>query len=298
MTTPARSRELRLVPIDRIDVLNPRERSPEGFSEIVENIRAIGLKKPISVTPRAGDDGAERFLLVCGEGRLKAFKELGETRIPALVIAASDEDAFIMSITENIARRRYRALEQISGIARLHNLGYSASRIAEKTGLSPKYASSLVLLIEHGEERLLAAVQQGRIPVTVAVAIAGAGDSDKAVQEALQEAYESGDLRGSQLMDARKLIQSRQLFGRSAGYRSLKKSISITSTSLVRAYQKEVQRQTIMVRRAMSAQERLLFITGALRQLIADDSLITLLRAEGLDTLPKYLGDRIAEAHL
>lgn len=298
MTAPTRARELRLVPVDRIDVLNPRDRNTEGFREGVENIRAIGLKKPISVTPRAGDDGAERFLLVCGEGRLKAFKELGESRIPALVITASDEDAFIMSITENIARRKYRALEQISGIARLHNMGYPAPRIAEKTGLSPKYVSSLVLLIEHGEERLLAAVQQGRVPISAAVAIAGAGDSDKAIQEALHEAYESGTLRGNQLLETRKLIQSRQLFGRSAGYRSLRKATNITSTSLVRAYQKEVQRQTILVRRAMSAQERLLFITGALRQLISDDSFITLLRAEGLDTLPKYLGDRVVEAHM
>ena len=110
MTSPSVP-DLKMVPLDRIDVLNPRERNPEIFAKIVENIRAIGLKKPITVTPRPGTDGAERYVLVCGEGRLTAFRTLGETRIPALVVEASDEDAHLMGLSENIARRKYRALE-------------------------------------------------------------------------------------------------------------------------------------------------------------------------------------------
>ncbi|MBM1222847.1 hypothetical protein JQU17_21790 [Ponticoccus sp. SC2-23] len=39
-----------LVPIDQIEVLNSRDRNMKVFEEIVENIRAIGLKKPITVT--------------------------------------------------------------------------------------------------------------------------------------------------------------------------------------------------------------------------------------------------------
>src|SRR5688500_1915025 len=107
MTTVKMPKNIRMVPIDRIEVLNHRERNAKAFEEIAGNIQTIGLKKPISVTPRTAADGAESFLLVCGEGRLKAFKALGEKEIPALVIAASDEDAFIMSLAENIARRQY-----------------------------------------------------------------------------------------------------------------------------------------------------------------------------------------------
>jgi ParB family chromosome partitioning protein len=88
MNSDANVRELRMVPIDRIDVLNPRERNVKVFDEIVSNIRALGLKKPITVTPRAGKDGEERYLLVCGEGRMKAFKILGEQSIPALISTA------------------------------------------------------------------------------------------------------------------------------------------------------------------------------------------------------------------
>ena len=75
-----------LVPIDRIEVLNSRDRNMKVFEEIVENIRTIGLKKPITVTEREGADGTTAYLLVCGEGRLNAFRLLGETHIPALVV--------------------------------------------------------------------------------------------------------------------------------------------------------------------------------------------------------------------
>lgn len=108
MTPKHRNSEIRMIPVDRIDILNPRDRNKRVFDEIVGNIKAIGLKKPITVTPRMGDDDQERYLLVCGEGRLNAFRNLGEATIPALVISVSDEDAFIMSLAENIARRQCR----------------------------------------------------------------------------------------------------------------------------------------------------------------------------------------------
>lgn len=93
MTEKMEPGEMRMIPIDLIDVLNPRERNKGVFDEIVGNIRAIGLKKPITVTPRPGPDGTERFLLICGEGRMKAFRSLGEKTIPALVVTVSDENA-------------------------------------------------------------------------------------------------------------------------------------------------------------------------------------------------------------
>ena len=73
------------VPISRIEVLNSRDRNMKVFEEIVDNIRCIGLKKPITVTERPGQDGQISYHLVCGEGRLNAFRILGETHIPARV---------------------------------------------------------------------------------------------------------------------------------------------------------------------------------------------------------------------
>ena len=64
-------------------------------------MQPLGLKKPITVAERQGNDGAPRYVLVCGEGRLNAFRILRESHIPALVVDVSDEDAFIMSLARS-----------------------------------------------------------------------------------------------------------------------------------------------------------------------------------------------------
>ncbi|QBQ95907.1 ParB/RepB/Spo0J family partition protein [Paraburkholderia pallida] len=293
MSQQGRPAVVRMIPVDQIEVINPRERNSRVFAEIVDNIKAIGLKKPIVVTPRATANGIERYLLVCGEGRLKAFRALGESNIPALVVSVSDEDAFIMSLTENIARRQYRALELLAGIRDLQERGYAPKAIAEKTGLSTQYVQGILMLLRHGEERLVIAVEKGKIPLNAALSIVGAGDSDEAIQAALQDAYDSGKLRGRQLMDARRIIERRKVLGRMAGRNMPRKAPDVTSSSLVRTYQREVGRQKAMVKKAEFTQQRLLFVVGALRQLFADENFVNLLRAEGLATLPKYLAERV-----
>ena len=185
-----------MVPIDRIEILNSRDRNEKVFSEIVDNIRDIGLKKPITVTPREGDDGKPKYLLVCGEGRLNAFSLLGEDHIPALVVNVSDEDALIMSLAENIARRGYRPLEILSDIEALRKRGHDADDITAKTGLSAKYVKDIVFLLDQGEVRLIEGVQRGTIPLTTALEIAKAKDDDEQLGELLQEAYEDGQLKG------------------------------------------------------------------------------------------------------
>lgn len=293
MTLKHRNSEIRMIPVDRIDILNPRDRNKRAFDEIVGNIKAIGLKKPITVTPRPGDDGQERYLLVCGEGRLSAFRNLGEATIPALVVSVSDEDAFIMSLAENIARRQCRPLEILAGIKQLRDKGYSPKEIATKTGLTQVYVTGILTLLQQGEERLLVAVEKGRVPLNAALTIVGAGDDDMAVQAALQEAYECGKLRGRQLMEVRKIIERRQTLGRSMARATRRKPIDVSTSGLVRTYQREVERQKIIVKKAEITQQRLLFVVSALRQFFGDENFINLLRAEGLDSLPEYLADRV-----
>ncbi len=285
--------DLQMIPINLIDVLNPRDRNSRVFDEIIGNIKTIGLKKPVTVTPRKDADGNERFLLICGEGRLKAFKALGESTIPAMVVHVSDEDGFIMSLAENIARRQGRTLELLAGIEQLREQGYDKKAIALKTGLGVDYVYGILQLLKNGEERLLIAVEGGRIPLNVALTIAGTGNNDKDVQTALQEAYENGQLRGNHLIQARKVIEKRRSLGRSIARGAPRKVPDVTSSSLIRTYQNEVGRQKLMVKKAEFAHQRLLFVVEAMRQLLADENFTNLLRAEGLETLPKYIAERV-----
>ncbi len=286
-------RRVVMLPCDQIQVLNPRDRNQRGFESIVESIRSVGLKKPIIVTRRPDTDGRPGYALVCGEGRLTAFRVLGETQIPALVVEASDEEAYIMSLVENIARRQYRPLEILGSIKQLSERGYSPTDIGKKTALSAPYVSGILNLLNSGEERLLMAVEKGMVPLNTALDIVGAGEDDAALQTAMQEAYESGALRGSKLTKVRRILERRRTLGPSVGRAIKRKRTNISSSSLVRVYEKEVERKKLILRKADLTQKRLLFVASALRQLLSNEHFVNLLRAEQLDVMPLYLAERV-----
>ncbi len=53
----------------------------------------------------------------------------------------------------------------------------------------------------------------------------------------------------------------------------------MSSEALVRAYEKEADRQRPMIKKAEVTQNRFLFVIEAMRQLLADENFVTLLRA-------------------
>jgi len=279
------------VPLDKIAVINPRARNRKVFEGIVKNIGQVGLKRPITVIRKTGADG-DSFDLVCGQGRLEAYKALGQTEIPALIVEATEEDGLVMSLVENIARRQHRAIDLLHDIEGMKRRGYSEEQIALKTDLTVEYVRGVIRLIEGGEDRLLRAVESGAIPVSVAIQIAESEDGD--VQEALQQAYESGELKGKKITIARQLIEQRRRRGKTFGGPSGKKAGGkLSPSALIRTYQQDVERKRQMVRKAEATRDRLTFVVQALRTLFADDGLMTVLRAEGLDTLPRNLASRL-----
>ena len=147
-----RSGKISTIPISAITVLSSRERSQAGFKELVASIANLGLKKPITVSNRTRPGPYE---LVCGEGRIEAFAVLGQKQIPAIVVDAPTEDCLLMSLIENIARRRHSPLELLGEIGRLAK-HYGTNEIAAKLDLSPDYVRAVCYLLKHGEERLLA----------------------------------------------------------------------------------------------------------------------------------------------
>jgi len=282
--------DVRMISVDAITILNPRSRNKRIFQELVTSIANLGLKKPITVSQRKGKS---RYDLVCGQGRLEAFIALGQPEIPAIVIEASEEDCFVMSLAENIARRQHTPLELVRSIGALKERGYSCNEIATKIDFSSEYVYAICYLLEHGEEKLISAVERGLMPHTIAMEIAKAKDSD--VQQALAQAYEEKAIPGNQVLAIRKIIEQRNNSGKAqSGYgRPSVPFKKVTSCGLIRAYTKETDRQKLLIKRAKLANGRLLFVTNALKRLLADDHFVTLLRAEGLQTIPTALAERI-----
>jgi ParB family chromosome partitioning protein len=286
---------IRMIPVGQVHVPNPRERNQRVFGDIVTNIASLGLKRPITVTHRRGTNGEERYDLVCGQGRLEAYQALKQPEIPAIIIEASEEDCMVMSLVENIARRQHRQLELVQEIGNLRERGYRENEIARKTDLDVKHVRGLLRLLEQGEERLIHAVEKGRIPISVATEIAGT--DDEGAQSALREAYEKNQLRGEKLVAARRLVDQRMRNGRRFAHRR-GRSGRLTATSLVRAFRQEADRQRLLVKKAELTRNRLVFLVSALQTLLADEHFVTLLRAEGLDSLPRYLAERVSAGGL
>ena len=174
-------------------------------------------------------------------------------------------------------------------IGALRKRGYTEAEISRKIGITSGWVSMIVTLLERGEERLLSAVETGLIPISLAMEISRA-ESEEA-QNLLLEAYETGKLRGKKLASVRRLLELRMRgrsksitvgkFGRKGSTRKL------TASDLMQVYQREAEKQRLLVKKSDFTQTRLLFIVEAIKDLLTDDGFLTLLRAEGLETMPR-----------
>lgn len=276
---------IRMIAISRIRVLNPRTRNQKVFARLVENIASLGLKRPITVA-----ENGDNYDLVCGQGRFEAFKILGETEMPCVVVSATQAERYLISLVENLARRKHSNKDLLSAINILSERGYSPKLIAQKTCLDITYIRGILTLLRQGEERMIAAVEKGWLPITVATELARADDAQ--TQEAMLDAYESGLLKGDQLIRVRRLIDRRRTMGKGYG-RWQKSDEKPTPNKLLKAYQNEVRRQKLMLKKADVSEQRLLFVVSAFRKLLADDYFCTLLRSEDIGDMPQVLADRI-----
>ena len=283
---------VQMIPIDQINVLNPRSRNKIVFQSIVSNISNLGLKRPITVAHRTEPADGKLYDLVCGQGRLEAFAALGQAEIPAIVKEASKEECFLMSLVENIARRQLRPLELLREISSLKSRGYSTTEIAHKIDVHKSYVTGICHLLKDGEERLISAVETGRIPLSVAMQIANTDEDG--IQRALCQAYEDKTLRGRKLLAVRRIIEARTANGKSPKPGVRRKVDRLQSAEgLVRVYRQEADRQKLLIKKSQLTEHRLLLILSALKNLFRDENFVTLLRAEGLDTIPAPLAERI-----
>ncbi len=137
-----------LIPIDRIHVLNPRDRGRQKFHQIATNINAIGLKKPVTVALASSETDNPQYHLVCGQGRLEAYKFLEQSEIPCIVVQGTKEELLLMSLTENLARRQHSCLDMMKQLGLLKEQGYANPEIAKKIGMDASYVRGLLKLLD------------------------------------------------------------------------------------------------------------------------------------------------------
>ena len=151
---------------------------PEAFAELVHSIRELGVLQPIVV--RQLSEG--KYELIMGERRLRASKEAGLTKIPAVIRETADENMLRDALLENLHRSDLNPLEEASAYQQLlEDFGITQEELANRIGRSrPKITNTLRLL------RLPAEVQRkvaaGVLSAGHARAILGASSETRMVE--------------------------------------------------------------------------------------------------------------------
>ena len=151
-------------------------------------------------------------------------------------------------------------------------------------------------LLERGEEKLLSAVETGLIPLSMATDIARSSESE--IQNVLTDAYERG-IRGKKITKLRHLLELRAKKGKLVrgnplgGSQSKKKRM--TSVDLRRLFEREAERQRLMVKKAAFTHDRVVFATQAIKELLSIRDFAQLLSTACLDSLPKLIQARLKQ---
>jgi ParB family chromosome partitioning protein len=281
------------IPIASIRILNPRFRDKNKFAVVVESIRTVGLKKPIKVS-KNGDNGKSSTLydLICGQGRIEAFKALGYDKIPAEVVNVSKEDGLLMSLVENMARRFPKPADLMAEIERLKAKGYSNSAISRKLGMSDSRVGDFLKLKALGEERLLHAALSGTISVGIALDIAKTTTIDS--QRELLKAYQDGQLTQNAIRTVRRIMEQRKILGKTRkGNEIAGRKTETTADGMIRTFRTQTQRMKDMSRKKRICEEKLLILTGAFRMLLNDEDFVALLKSEKAEAIPEMLSKRV-----
>ncbi len=123
----------------------------ESLSELASSIRQHGVMQPIVIRPLSHkEDKTDEQVtheIIAGERRWRAAKLAGETTIPAIERALSDELAIALALIENIQREDLSIIEQASALQRFHSeFGMSHAMIADVVGKARTTVSNLLRL--------------------------------------------------------------------------------------------------------------------------------------------------------
>lgn len=136
--------------------IKPNARQPRkdfdavGLTELANSIRSAGLLQPVVVRPATGEKSS--YELIAGERRLRACKQLGWSEIPAIVMNATDQNAGIWALIENVHRADLNPMDRALSLKQLASeFKLTHEALAEQVGLDRSSVTNLLRLSEIDE---------------------------------------------------------------------------------------------------------------------------------------------------
>lgn len=150
----------------------------DALKELAQSISVHGLIQPITVR-RKGEKG-EHYEIICGERRFRACRMLKFSEIPCIVREVTDEQAYDLSISENLQREDVPPMEAAEAYKRLIDTKrYDIASLAVAYGKSEKHIYQTLKLCDlvKGIANL---VKEGKLTASAGIVIS---KYDKKIQE-------------------------------------------------------------------------------------------------------------------
>ncbi len=128
----------------------PRQRFDfDELEGLAQSIRQNGIIQPIAI--RVNAEG--RYELISGERRLRASRLIGLTRIPCIIMDATDGRSALFALIENIQRTDLSFFEEAQAIEKLIiDYGMTRDEVCKKLGKAPPTISNKLRLLRLPEE--------------------------------------------------------------------------------------------------------------------------------------------------
>jgi ParB family chromosome partitioning protein len=174
--------------------LNPnqprKQFSKETISNLADTIKIHGVIQPIVV--KKIENG---YQLISGERRLRASKEAGFHKIPAIIKTFSENDSLEVAIIENIQRENLNPIDEALAYQQLsEKMGMKISEIANRIGKNRSTISNLIRLLQLPES-VKELIKEGKITEGHARPLLSIGDSRKLESYAQQIVDKSLNVR-------------------------------------------------------------------------------------------------------
>jgi ParB family chromosome partitioning protein len=151
-----------------------REILPEQLTELSESIRSEGLLQPIVVRKQG-----EKYQLIAGERRWRAFQMLKIKTIPARVVEASNASSAALGLIENLQREGLNPIEEAYGYASLiRDFDLTQEAASERVGKGRATVANALRLLSLDSE-LQGYLSKGLLTVGHAKVLLGIDDAPR-----------------------------------------------------------------------------------------------------------------------
>jgi ParB family chromosome partitioning protein len=133
----------------RNNSFQPRTNYDDGKqAELIASIKEKGVLQPILIRKKG-----EHFEVIAGERRLRAARALSIEEVPVIIKDASDEEALVLALIENIQREELNPIEEARAFKRLiDEFRFTQDSVAQSVGKDRSTVSNLLRLLKLPED--------------------------------------------------------------------------------------------------------------------------------------------------